>query len=78
VQRVVEDIKSLDRMITEKEPFKVVKTNLSEGQSLIQRHVEGLYLIAYFLSPVLPHTSKTIMDAILANKKPENLFPRKE
>ncbi|HEY4521305.1 MAG TPA: methionine--tRNA ligase [Candidatus Paceibacterota bacterium] len=78
VQRVVEDIKSLDRMITEKEPFKVVKTNLAEGQTMIERHAEALYLIAHSLSPILPRTSQTIMDAILANKKPENLFPRKE
>lgn len=78
MERVAEDIKSLDKMITEKEPFKVVKINLSEGQSLIQRHVEGLYLIAYSLTPILPHSSKAIMDAIFENKKPDNLFLRKD
>lgn len=69
-------IKKLDQVITETEPFRVVKVDVEEGLSLIRKQRKELFAIAYYLAPFMPETSDAISDAIKANKKPENLFPR--
>jgi hypothetical protein len=38
--------------------------------------VAELYTIARLLYPFLPNANEVIKAAVLANKKPENLFPR--
>ena len=73
-----EDIQRLDKRITDTEPFKVVRTDPEKGIELIAHQVNALYFVAHFLSPIMPETSKVLQNTILANKKPENLFPRKE
>lgn len=69
-------IQELDERITREEPFRVVKKNPEEGVLLIAACVLELNKIADLLEPFLPKTSKTIKEAVSANKKPENLFPR--
>jgi methionyl-tRNA synthetase len=71
-------IKLLDQQITDTAPFKVIKTNPEEGKALMLGLTQELYLIARMLAPILPETSKKIKEAIVANKKPENLFARKD
>ncbi|MEK7612594.1 MAG: class I tRNA ligase family protein [Patescibacteria group bacterium] len=71
-------IQLLDRTITETEPYKVVKTNADEGKRIIADLVRELAAIDLLLEPFMPETSKKIIEAIMANKKPENLFARKE
>ncbi|HCC05262.1 TPA: methionine--tRNA ligase [Patescibacteria group bacterium] len=65
-----------DAHMTEEEPFKVVKTNPEEGKRIIAELVLELYHIARMLHPSMPTTSKLIKETILANKKPEIMFPR--
>jgi methionyl-tRNA synthetase len=69
-------IGALDARITAEEPFKVVKTDPQKGKEMIQAATQELYQIARLLQPHLPGTSEAITAAILANKKPDNLFPR--
>ncbi|MDO8566670.1 MAG: methionine--tRNA ligase [bacterium] len=69
-------IQKLDQTITETEPFKIVKSNPEMGKKLIDEHRIELLKIARRLEPFMPDTSKKIIDAIRANKKPDNLFPR--
>lgn len=69
-------IGELDTKITADEPFKVVKTDVEKGKEMISDAVVELYRIAQLLQPVMPQTSNRIKEAVLANKKPENLFPR--
>jgi len=69
-------IQRLDQEITETEPFKVIKENPEEGKQLIEKHRTELLLIAHMLTAYMPTTSEQIHDAVIANKKPENLFPR--
>ncbi|OGC81140.1 hypothetical protein A2943_00610 [Candidatus Adlerbacteria bacterium RIFCSPLOWO2_01_FULL_51_16] len=71
-------IGELDKKITETEPFKLIKTDPEKGKSLISDLVRELAAVDLLLEPILPGTSKKIIEAIIANKKPENLFPRKE
>jgi methionyl-tRNA synthetase len=71
-------IAALNQKISDTAPFKLVKTELARGQSLIADLTEELYFIALMLSPFIPATSKRIEEAIVSNKKPENLFPRRE
>lgn len=68
----------LDEKITQTEPFKVVKEDPAMGRALIAELATELYLIARLLNPFMPETNQKLKEAILANKKPENLFPRKE
>lgn len=69
-------IQYIDHTITTSEPFKVIKTDREKGIELIKELVRDLYHVAMLLQPFMPETSKKIEEAILANKKPENLFPR--
>jgi methionyl-tRNA synthetase len=70
-------VQNLDQRISSDEPFKVVKLDLEKGKKMIIDAVVDLYQIARLLEPLLPTTSATIKAAILANKKPDNMFPRK-
>lgn len=69
-------IQKLDQQITETEPFKLIKSEPDKGKELINQQRIELYLIAHNLEAYMPTTSKMIHDAVVANKKPENLFPR--
>lgn len=71
-------IAALDQQITAEAPFKVVKQDVERGKALIAGLVHELAYIDLMLEPLLPETSKKIIEAIMANKKPENLFPRKD
>ncbi len=75
---VWQKIQLIDQKINEKEPFKVIKTDVEKGKSIIAELVKDLNVVANMLSPFLPDTSRKIIEAIRANKKPENLFPRKD
>jgi methionyl-tRNA synthetase len=70
-------IQALDQKINAEEPFKVVKVDRARGEEMIKGLLLELYSIARLLQPLLPQTSDTIKASILANRKPENMFPRK-
>lgn len=69
-------VQHLDQKITETEPFKVVKTEPEKGKQLLRDALIEVYAIAEHLRPYMPTTSEVIAEAVLKNKKPENLFPR--
>lgn len=69
-------ITALDERITSEAPFKVVKEDVEKGQTMIRELVIELYQIARLLHPFMPKTHEVLQQAILENKKPENLFPR--
>jgi len=71
-------IQALDQKINVTEPFKVIKVDKEKAKILIEELVRELAFIDEMLEPLLPATSKKIITAIMSNKKPENLFPRKE
>jgi methionyl-tRNA synthetase len=71
-------IGALDQTITQTEPCKVIKTDPERGRELITSLVQELATIDLMLEPLLPETSKKIIDAIMANNKPDNLFLRKD
>lgn len=69
-------ISNLDEEIQRKQPFKIVKEDVSLGKELISNHVKEVTHIAVCLKPFMPEISEKILLAIKENKKPENLFPR--
>lgn len=71
-------IAALDQRIAQDAPFKVVKEDADRGRAMITELVKELAAIDLMLEPFMPDTSKKIIEAILANKKPDNLFPRKD
>lgn len=75
---VMECVQKLDQKISETEPFKLVKTDPEKGKTLIAELAVELYGIARLLNPFMPATSEAIKSAVLSNKKPENLFARKD
>lgn len=75
---VWERIQKLDTRITEERPFQIVKEDQARGRELISELVLELYRIARMLNPFMPQTNTFVKEAILANKKPANLFPRKD
>jgi methionyl-tRNA synthetase len=71
-------IQALDQKITETAPFKLVKTDPEAGKKIIFDLTQELYLIGRMLNPFMPATSEAIKKAVIENKKPENLFARKD
>ncbi len=66
----------LDERITAEKPFAVVKEDTEKGRAMIADLARELYAVAHLLQPFMPATSDAIKTAVLANKKPDNLFPR--
>jgi methionyl-tRNA synthetase len=66
----------LDEKITREEPFKVVKSDPEKGKAMIAELVAEVYDLSFDLRPLMPATAEVIQRAIVAVKKPENLFPR--
>ena len=71
-------IGELDEYIQVEQPFKVIKSDVEKGRAHIILLVQKLSVIAKRLIPIMPQTAKKILTAIQENKKPENLFARKE
>lgn len=69
-------IQAADVRITTEEPFKLVKSEPEKGKQVLRELATEVYEIARLLQAFMPKTSDTIKEAVLANKKPENLFPR--
>lgn len=72
------EIAVADEKIATTEPFKLVKTDKAAAQEIISSLVLQVWTIATYLEPFMPETSVKILEAVKANKKPENLFPRLE
>ncbi|MCX6786832.1 MAG: methionine--tRNA ligase, partial [Candidatus Kaiserbacteria bacterium] len=75
-----EKIAVADNYMTTSSPYKKVKMDeeywQQKGREDIFKLVGDVGIIAVHLQSVMPKTAKIILAAILANKKPENLFPR--
>jgi methionyl-tRNA synthetase len=69
-------IQKLDQRIQAEEPFRLIKSDPEKGKVMIASLVADLYHITRLLHPVMPQTHEKIKAAILANKKPNNLFKR--
>lgn len=69
-------IGNMDEKIAETEPFKLVKEDKEAAVIIIKELVSDLYIIGRMLFPFMPETNVIIKEAVLANKKPENLFNR--
>ena len=68
----------LDERIAVEEPFKLVKTDPEKAKTIIRELVHEIYIIGRLLYPIMPEANATIKQAVLANKKPDNLFVRLE
>lgn len=71
-------VQKMDEKIAETEPFKLVKEDKEAAVVIIKELVRDLYIVGRLLNPLMPEANVTIKDAVLANKKPENLFNRLE
>lgn len=71
-------VQQLDETIQREQPFKMIKTDKGSAEVVIRGLVGGLKSIADSLRPFMPDTAQKILRAVRENKKPENLFPRRE
>jgi methionyl-tRNA synthetase len=73
-------VSEADLYMAEHAPFRKIKSDdVGEQESArkdIEYLVQQLASVAAHLAPAMPHTAAVIAEAIRANKKPENLFPR--
>lgn len=69
---------AIDERMSAEAPFKLVKTDPEAGKRVLTEMVREVYRIGYLLTPFMPATARKIMDAVRANTKPCNLFPRIE
>lgn len=69
---------ALDERMSVEAPFKLVKTDPEAGKRVLTGMVREVYRIGHLLAPFMPATARKIMDAVRANIKPDNLFPRIE
>lgn len=75
---VWEHISVADRIIQEKEPFKLVKTDKEQALEIIKDLCVRLYTIGRMLNPIMPNTSEIIKKLVKENKMPDApLFVRK-
>ncbi|HEY4519913.1 MAG TPA: methionine--tRNA ligase [Candidatus Paceibacterota bacterium] len=68
----------IDELIQNEKPFEVVKTDKEKAKLRVTYYVKELSRIAETLQVFMPETAQKIQEAIQKNKKPMNLFPRKE
>lgn len=69
----------IDKEIQETEPFKLIKTDPEAGKAIIIALVQKLGYVAQHLEPLLPETSKKIINLIINHQIPETpLFVRKD
>lgn len=75
---IFQSIANTDLHMTTWEPFKKIKEEATadEAREDIRKLVRELNKIAWDLKWAMPATAELIIEAIKANKKPENLFPR--
>ncbi len=79
VEFIWKKIGDLDLFIQNTEPFKVIKVDKNKGTELILEMVLRLNEIGVLLEPVMPETSKKILELVTENKKPTTpLFLRKD
>ena len=71
-------VQVLDEMISETEPFKLIKTDPEKGKEIITTLRDSVRKIGSALAPYMPETAKLITTAAENNIKPANLFPRLE
>ncbi len=70
-------ISAVDKTITEKEPFKLIKTDKEEAKEIMAALLRDLYIAAKALEIFMPQTSAKILECIRENKMPETpLFGR--
>ncbi len=75
---VWEHISAADRIIQEKEPFKLIKTDTDAAIEIIKDLCVRLYTIGRMLNPIMPQTSELLKKLVKENKMPEQpLFLRK-
>lgn len=82
LQQVIDHIWALigkaDLVITETEPFKLIKTEPEKAKAILSNLRADVLHIGRLLLPLMPETSTIIRASVRANKKPENLFNRLE
>lgn len=76
VNEIWNSIQTCDEIIADTEPFKMIKTEPEKAKDILRNLRRSLYQIAFQLEPIMPTASSVIKEAILTNKKPENLFQR--
>jgi methionyl-tRNA synthetase len=78
IDHVWERINLLDQYIQETEPYKKIKTDEPLAKQIVQDLLDRLWVIAKYLEPFMPDTSKEIINATENGVMPPSLFPRKD
>ncbi len=69
------EVQKVNKRITTREPFKLIKKDPQAGKEEIRQLLKILSHIGYHLKPFMPETAVCIEKAIRDNRKPDSLFP---
>lgn len=69
-------VSAADEYMTKEQPFKVIKEDPVRAKAMLTSLAGQVWTIGALLAPFMPETSAKIVEAVMANKKPDNLFPR--
>lgn len=77
MDEVWQQIAKIDTIISETEPFKLIKENPKKAKEIIKDLLIKVWEVSVLVEPFLPRTSRKIKEAIKTGQKPEPLFVRK-
>ena len=78
MEHIWQTISDGDAKIQETKPFELLKTDPEKAKEVLADLVWRVHAVGVMLEPFMPETSKIILEAVRENKKPDNLFPRKD
>jgi len=77
---IFDHIQKGDLLIQETEPFKKIKSSdqseVEAAKEIVKQLVQHLYNLSAYIEIALPDTARIIKEAVIQNKKPDNLFKR--
>lgn len=77
IDKIWEEIQKIDKKIQDEEPYKIFKTDHEKAVGIVSDLCTDLSVIAHLLSPIMPKTSKDILELLKDSKAPRTpLFPR--
>lgn len=69
-------VAELDLFVQKEEPFRTIKTDRAKAEKDIRFLMRSVYAIGLYLRPVMPETSRKIIQAVREGSLAQPLFPR--
>ena len=71
IEIVWREVRNINKYITDKKPWELAKTSEKELKDVLYFITDGLYQIAWLLTPIMPHISDQVLDQLGFEIAPE-------